>query len=299
MRLRVFISLAIGLATGLCCWSFLRHFQLRAGDFNWAVWAAQDLLAHRNPYDRVMQMYPLPAAFYGLPFVRLPLEVAAGVFYGLSSALMAFGLSRQGYHRLLVFLAYPYWAGLMAAQWSPIIFASALFPFLLPVTLAKPQLGLPVALTNPTKRGFIACFVVLALSFLLLPRWPWLWLAKLHDYVHFFPLLILPGPLLALALLRYRERDALLLFLMALMPQRWFYDPLILWLIPKTRREILGTVAASWAIGVWRFHHYPQGHVQAGRWMVVFFYLPMLAVVLARPRVAEPCADPTRAATSD
>src|SRR5437588_7597569 len=162
MRWRIAVSMAIGVGSGVYCWLLLMHFHLGAGDFNWAVWAAQDLLAHRNPYDRVMQMYPLPAAFYGLPFVRLPLEVAAGVFYGLSSALMAFGLSRQGYHRLLVFLAYPYWAGLMAAQWSPIIFASAFFPFLLTVTLAKSTFGLPIALTNPTKRGFIACFVVLS-----------------------------------------------------------------------------------------------------------------------------------------
>jgi hypothetical protein len=299
MRLRVFISLTIGLATGVLCWSFLHHFHQRAADFNWAVWAAQDLLARRNPYDRVMQLYPLPTAFYGLPFVRLPLELAGGLFFGLSSALMAFGLTREGYHRLLVFLAYPYWAGLMAAQWSPIIFASAFFPFLLPVTLAKPQLGLPVVLTNPTKRGYLACLLVLALSFLLLPRWPWLWFANLHDYVRFLPLLILPGPLLALALLRYRERDALLLFLMALMPQRWFYDSLILWLIPKTRREILGTVATSWAVGVWRFYHYPQDHVQAGRWMVLFFYLPMLAVVLARPRSFQPSADSTPSTAPD
>ena len=59
---------------------------------------------------------PLPVAFLGLPFVALRPEVAGGAFYGISSALMAFGLSRHGYERLLVFLAYPYWAGLIAAR---------------------------------------------------------------------------------------------------------------------------------------------------------------------------------------
>jgi hypothetical protein len=287
VRSRVFISLTIGVLTGACCWLFLRHFHQNAADFNWALWAAQDLLSHRSPYDRVRQYYPLPTALFGLPFVRLRPEVAGGAFYGISSALMAFGLSRHGYHRLLVFLAYPYWASLLAAQWSPLIFASAFFPLLLPATLVKPQLGLPVALTHLTRRGLFACAAVLGLTLIILPGWPWLWAASIHDYVRFIPLLILPGPLLALALLRYWHRDARLLFLMALMPQRWFYDPLILWLIPKSRREILGTVAVSWVVGIWRWYHYPQGHVEAGRWIVLFMYLPMLVVVLARRHLVE------------
>ncbi len=284
MRLRALISLCIGLATGIFCWFLLRHFHQNAGDFNWALWSAQDLLAHRNPYDRIMQYYPVPTAFFGLPFLWLRPEVAGGAFYGISSALMAFGLSRQSYDRLLVFFAYPYWAGLIAAQWSPLIFAAAFLPFLLPVTLVKPQLGVPVALTHPTRRGLLACAAVLLLSLLLSPRWPWLWLASIHDYVRFIPLFVLPGPLLALALLRYRDRDAQLLLLMAIMPQRWFYDALTLWLIPKTRREILGTAALSWILAIWRWYHYPQGHVQVGRWMVLLLYLPMLFVVLSRPR---------------
>jgi len=32
------------------------------------------------------------------------------------------------------------------------------------------------------------------------------WTAE--EYEHFFPLLVLPGPLLALALWRYRDKDA-------------------------------------------------------------------------------------------
>jgi hypothetical protein len=60
------------------------------------------------------------------------------------------------------------------------------------------------------------------------------------------------GPLVALTLLRYRERDARLLFLVAVVPQRWLYDPLILWLIPKSRREFVYTVGLSWLAGIWR-----------------------------------------------
>jgi hypothetical protein len=287
VRTRVIISLTIGLASGLFTGFLLDHFHQGAGDFNWAVWAAQDLLAHRNPYDRAMQLYPLTSAIFGFPFAWLRPSVAGGAFYGISSALMAFGLSRDGYHRLLAFLAYPYWAGVVAAQWSPLILASALIPGLLPVTLAKPQLGLPVALTSATRRGILASLAVLVLTFVLVPNWPWLWVQNLNQYARFIPLLVLPGPLLALALFRFRERDARLLFFMAAVPQRWFYDPLILWFIPKSRREIVATVGLSWVVGIWRRYHIPHTFTQAGRWMVLFMYLPMLVVVLLRPRQIE------------
>jgi hypothetical protein len=284
LRPRILISAAIGLASAGICWFVLARFRLGAGDFNWAIWVAQDLLAHRNPYDRPMQLYPLPCAIFGLPFVWMRPEVAGGAFYGISSALMAFGLSRNSYHRLFVFLAFPYWAGLITAQWTPLIIASALLPPLLPATLAKPQLGLPVVLTRATRIGLLACAFVAALSFLILPRWPWLWIHNLHQYMYFIPFLVLPGPLLALALLRFRSRDARFLLFMALVPQRWFYDMLILWLIPKSWRELSLTVLVSWSAGVWRWYHIPHSITAVGRCALLAFYLPMLVVVLSRKK---------------
>jgi hypothetical protein len=281
VRLRIFISAAIGVATGTLCWFLMVHFHQDAADFRWAIRAAQDLLAHRNPYA-TFQLYPLTAAIFGLPFVWVRPEIAAGIFYGVSSGLMAFGLTHQGYHRLLIFFAYPYWAGIFTAQWEPLIMASAFFPLLLPATLAKPQIGLPVALTHLSRRGILACGVVLMLSLAAMPRWPLLWFRQIGQYDHFIPLLVLPGPLLTAALLRYRDRDALLLMMMAIMPQRWFYDPLVLWLIPKSRREIVATVGLSWGAGIWRWYHIPHSWTEVGRCTVLLIYLPMLAVVLAR-----------------
>ena len=282
MRLRILIATAIGLASGFFCWLLLTRLQLGAADFTWAIHAAQDLLAHRNPYSSPLQLYPLPAALFGLPFVSTQPEIAAGIFYGVSSGLLAFGVSRDGYYRLLIFLAYPYWAGIITAQWTPLIMASAFFPFLLPATLAKPQLGLPVALTRLTRRGVFACIGILLLSLAVMPKWPLLWIANAGHYERFIPFLIFPGFLLVLALLRYRDRDALLLFFMAVMPQRWFYDTLILWLIPRSRRTIIWTVFLSWVPGIWRWYHTPHTYVQVGRWTVCFIYLPMLVVVLMR-----------------
>ncbi len=272
----------MGLSAGAFCWFLLRHLHQDAADFRWALHLAQRLVARQNPYDTPFEQYPLPAAFFALPFLRMKPEIAAGCFYGISTFFLALGLTRQNYVRLRIFLAYPYWAGLFTAQWSAMIAASAFFPLLLPATMMKPQIGLPVFLTRLSRRGVLACFVVAGLSLALLPRWPLLWLRQAHYYDHFIPLLVFPGPLLLLAMFRYRDRDAWLLLLAALMPQRWFFDSFTLWLIPKSRREIVLTAGVSWGAGIWRWYHTPHSFSQVGRWTVIFIYLPMLVIVLWR-----------------
>ncbi len=291
MRLRICISAAIGVATGAFCYFLLARLRQGAGDFGWTLHLAERLLARQNPYDTPLEQYPLTSVFFGLPLVWLRPEVAAGLFYGVSSALLAFGVTRYGYHRLLIFLAFPYWAGLLVAQWSTLIVASAFLPLLLPATMVKPQVGLPVAITYLSRRGILACVVVALLSVAVMPRWPLLWLGQLKHYEHFFPLLILPGPLLLLALWRYRDRDTWFLLLTAIMPQRWFFDAFILWLIPKSRREIVWTGFFSWGAGIWRWYHPPLDFTQVGRWAVLFLYLPMLGVILARLRNTSAVSD--------
>jgi hypothetical protein len=268
--------------SGAFCWFLMMRLHQDAADFRWAIHLARRLLDGQNPYDTPLEQYPLTAAFFALPFLRLPPEVAAGMFWGISSFLLAFGLTRQGYSKLLIFFAYPYWAGIITVQWSPIIAAAAFFPLLLPVTMAKPQIGLPVFLTRLSLRGVVACAVLAALSLAVMPNWPRLWLRQIGNYEHFIPFLVLPGPLLSLALLRYRDRDARLLMLAALMPQRWFFDSFILWLIPQSRREIIWTVFFSWGAGIWRWYHIPHTFTEVGRWTVILLYLPMLVVVLLR-----------------
>jgi len=248
---------------------------------------AERFLSRQNPYDTPFEQYPFTAGLFALPFVHMRPELAAGLFYGLGSSLLAFGVTRHGYHRLGIFLAYPYWIGLLTVQWCAVIAASAFFPLLLPVTMAKPQVGLPIFLTRCSRRGFVACTVVGVLSLIAMPRWPLLWIGQMGYYQHFIAILVLPGPLVLLALLRYRDRDALLLLLTSLMPQRWFFDSFILWLIPKSRREILIAVVFSWCAGIWRWYHYPTSYVQVGRWIVLSTYLPILAMVLLRKTLTD------------
>jgi len=247
MLKRISVSAAIGSTTGVICWFLMRHLNQGAADFRWALHLAQGLAAHKNPYDTPFEQYPLPAGLVAFAFLHLPPEVAAGSFYGLSSALLACGLTRHGYRRLLIFFAYPYWAGLLSVQWSAAIAASAFFPLLLPVTLAKPQIGLPVFVTRANRRGLLACIALFLLALAVMPKWPRLWLAQIGHYQFFVPLLVLPGPLLLLALLRYKHRDAIFLFLAACMPQRWFFDSFILWLIPRSRRRSYGLYSSAGA----------------------------------------------------
>lgn len=285
MRQRILVAAAIAVCSGAFCWLVLTRLHQGSADFYWTMRAARSMLAHQNPYDTPLEQYPLTAALFGIPFLAFPAEIAAGLFFGISSGLLAFGLLKEGgYSRLFVFFAYPYWGALMTAQWSPLIMAGALIPILLPVTMAKPQLGIPVFLTRASRIGVIACVVALGITLALVPRWPLWWIGQFGHYEHFFPVLVLPGFLLLAALTRYRDRDAWFLVLAALVPQRWFFDSFILWLIPKSRREILYTTGCSWFVGVWRWYHMPHSMTQVGRWTVLGFYLPMLLVIFMRAR---------------
>jgi hypothetical protein len=288
MRTRLLVSGTIGVLTAALTWLLLSRVSGGAGDFNWSYDAARALVSRQNPYAGTppgMIPYPLPAALFALPFAGLSREVAGGVFFGVSSALLAFGLTKQGYVRLLVFLCYPYWAAMITAQWTPLLAASAFFPVCLPLTLAKPHIGLPLALTNLSRRGVLLSLGLLALTFAVMPSWFSQWLRQLGGYQHFFPFLIAPGFLLLLAALKYRDPDARLLLLASVVPQRWFYDPFILFLIPKTRRELVYTVALSWVPGVWRWSHNQHTLAQVGLWIVLWLYLPMLVVVLFRKKI--------------
>ncbi len=306
IRQRILLALVIALAsTVLCYYNLVQRDQL-ASDFTWPWRGAMRLLHGENPYDDPQLSplypypfdaplyYPLPALLVALPFTVLPAELAGALFFGISSGLLAYGISRQGLHHLPLFLSAPFYVAAVVAQWSPLITAAAFLPVLLPVTLAKPNVGLPIILTFPHRRGLLLTGAVLGLSLLIMPSWPLDWLANVtssHQQYR-IPLAVLPGPLLLLALIRWREREARLLLLFSVIPQRlWFYDQLSLWLIARSFREGLLLSAASW-IGYWTWRLLPDGNLRlgtspetAGPWVVACIYLPALLMLLFRERV--------------
>lgn len=293
MPKRVLICLAIGSLSAYGSW-FAQVYMTRlpGGDFDWAITAALDLLSGRDPYNYDVAIYsvpyPLPAAFVGLPFCVFPISVGAALFFGLSSGLLAYKVSEKSWTRLLIFTAMPFWFALVWAQWTPLIMAASFIPVLFPVVLIKPQIALPVLIPRVTKIGVYACIAVAVLSLAIYPTWPLVWLSQIKTYQRFFPLLTLPGPLLLLSLLRWKDPDAKLLFLIALFPQRHFYDAFTLWLIPKTAREIVPMCVVSWLAYGWKVTHPEMLPEQVGIVSVLCFFLPALIVVLSRFFTSEP-----------
>ena len=258
LLLRLAVSFLVGCAAFWFVTVLGPRFMAPGGDFVfWAVRAARDLLAGRDPYAYPFHAgaipYPLPAAFVGLPFVKLEAGLAGALFMALSSTLLAFGLTRQGkYWRLLVFLSYPYLEALETVQWSPLVMSLALFPDLLPLALAKPQVGLPAAVYHkPTRRGLILSGLVLLASLAVYPLWPVRWLSQVGPFGGYVPILLPFGFFLSLAALRISRPSGRLLLAMSILPRRAFYDSLLLWLIPEHWVEMLVLNLASFlALGL-------------------------------------------------
>lgn len=247
------LILSAGLLSGLLCLTRLLLNGGGSGDFHWALSTAAYLTVGRDPYDFVpsplMVPYPLPVAIFGFPLIWLPGAVAASLFFGLSSALLAFGILRShSPRRLLLFLGFPFFAAAGWAQWSPLITASWFFPIIAPLlVLVKPQTALPVALNRLTRRGLLLATAVLALSLVIYPQWPWRWLRMIGDYERILPVAMLPlGPVLLLAALFPQDARARLLLLMSLLPLRANYDLVPLFLIPATASQMVALVVFSW-----------------------------------------------------
>ncbi len=223
------------------------------------------------------------------------------MFLGLSAAILAWALTRSGEPwRLLTFLAFPFWAALQTVQWSPLLLAVYFWPALLALTLAKPHVGAAVALNTSWQRWpVVVALLVGLLSLLWMPAWPLAMLGGVGapgDYRP--PVFGVPGVLLLLALLRWRAREARLLFTLALAPQRAFYDQLLVFGVVRTPRELLALILTSWLCYLGWF----LAPIPGFPWFVWLIYLPALVIVLqqghAHPATSDraaPGATPDRA----
>jgi hypothetical protein len=298
MRRRVVLALAIGIISALICWLRLAERGQLAADFTWPWRAAQLLLQGENPYTVIQPSgeypfqtyfyYPLPAALVALPFAGLPPYIAGALFFGLSSGLLAFAVSKDGWSGLHIFLGAPYWVALAVAQWSPLLMAATLLPGLEALLACKPNIGLPGLIYRPSWRGLAGILAILGLSLLVLPTWPLDWLQVTRGLEGHLPAaLILPfGPLLLLAGLRWRTPTGRLLLSLAVVPQLlFFYDQLLLWLIPASLAQGLALSGLSWvAYFAWRLTGLdPQtGAIltQPTQLILALVYLPALGMLL-------------------
>lgn len=302
-RTRLLVAVAIGVASAAQTAWFL-HIGPSEPDFVYWWAAARLLLAGNNPYTLLDHYdvsaaapydvpfgYPLPTILAIVPLAGLSMIAAAVVFSAISGAVLAYCVTRRAWWPLLMCVSAPYVIAVSDGQWSPLIVAAAVVPRLAPMLWFKPTLGL-AALAHARDRWGIGLAVLLGLATLLvLPTWPadWVRTALLRDSDHPAAISTTFGPLLLLALLRWRRRDAWVLLIMGCVPQLlFFYDQLPLWLIARSRREALALTMASMIglVGYVRTLHPGVYWVRAAEpWVMGFLYLPALLLVLRHPNV--------------
>jgi hypothetical protein len=302
IRIRIVVALVIGVVCGLV--AFLLHG--RRGfwpDFVFPWTAARYLLDGRDPYAALPGglpepfetplLYPLPTVLAVVPFARLSMAAAGGIVMAISSALLSFVLTRGGWHRLWMLASAPFVMAVNLGQWSPLIVVAALHSSLGFLAALKPNIGLAVFAYRPTRAMVIGGIVVLALSLVVLPRWPLEWLHAVRSLPgHPAPLLIARGAgiVLLLAAMRWRTAEARLLLVSACVPQlNFFSDQLPLMLVARTRTELVALTALS-QIGfvTWfLFLSKDEAYVpKAAPYVLAFIFIPALILVLRRPNTA-------------
>jgi hypothetical protein len=296
-RARLLVAFAAAAWGGLLALAFM----MRRGfypDFLAFWYAARAFLHGLDPYavtpsgapyfvnDRFF--YPFPSVLVVVPFAPFALPVAGALFFAVSSGLLAFALSRDGYARLTLFLSFPYVMAASLGQWAPLIMAAVLLPGLGFLAVCKPNIGVALSLARPTRAAVYGGAAVLVASLAFDVHWPMKWIANLRTMQgHPPPLFTLAGIVLVAALLRWRREDARLVLAMAAVPQLpMFADQLPLMLVARTRVEGMVLALLGHIGGVlWIKTQTPGEHPSANAaiWVLAFAYYPALALVLRRP----------------
>jgi hypothetical protein len=268
------------------------------------VWyGAHSLLHGINPYTSFgpgrafnydwQLYYPAPAFVAALPFGFLTEPQAAMVFAALASGLLAFGVTRDNWDRSWIFLSASFVTAARIAQWPPLVGAALFLPAVGAILVCKPHFGAAVLVSTPSmktvKTALVAGGILVILSFVVLPGWPKDWWSSVQTGTHLNAPITRPaGFLIALALLRWKQPEARLLLAIACLPQSssW-YETLLPLLVARTKREMQVMVFAS-GIGylmqiVLLDQKLEIARTDVGILIVVFIYLPALAVVLRRP----------------
>jgi len=309
--IRAAFVLVSALATALYVYGYARANPDFVSDFD-QVWAgAAALWDGRNPYQVVGPRgsflwkwplyYPMPALIIAAPLGLLPVVAARVIFATVSSALLAYAITRDGFARWPLFISLAFVVNVELVQWSSLMACAALIPALAWLGIAKPNIGVAVAAGASSWRtpAIMAggAVVLGAVSFIILPDWVSYWLTNVRSATHFKPLLVRPGGfLLLLGLLRWRRPEARMLVALAATPLTpTFYDPVLLFLITRTFREALllaaGTIGLYFAVAFAA----PPGTLDAWGAVVAtasvwLLYLPCLVMVLRRPNRADPAS---------
>jgi hypothetical protein len=301
--LRLFLAVAVGAAGAAIHLLQQRARPDHPGDFGVAWFGARMLFEGRNPYRLIgpgleyewpwAPLYPATAMVVAMPVAMFEQLLATMLFVGISAALFTFAITRDGWSRLPVLVSYPFIIAVAAAQWSPLVASAFFLPVVGSVLIAKPTLGGAVAFASDwaTQRAAVlGGLVILALSFWFMPHWFGEWRVAVGRDMSALtpPMLRRGGFVLLLALLRWRQPEARLLLVMAIVPQTssW-YEIVPLFIVARTANESM--VLAIFSSLGWLSQDYLMTATngtefisQVGHLMLAFGYIPALIIVLRR-----------------
>ena len=301
-RTRLWLSLVLGSIAAVLVWA--QDVDATAvGDWDQCWIAGRALLQGMSPYAAVNAqaspwplIYPLPAVLISLPFTPLPLPFARAAFTGVTSALLAYGLSTR-WLGLLPFASGAYVWALMGVQWVPLLVAAVLLPWLSAVLVVKPTTGLVLWTGWPTRIAVVGGIVLLAASFVIDPGWVGKWRTSVGASIvyHVSPVMRPFGWVLLLALLRWRRPEGRFLTAFALIPQAAMpYDALPLLLVGRTfveRAIFVGGTQLLALIGMAKLGAPSPAAFADSIWPATLLcaYLPALIMVLrAKDAPVEP-----------
>ena len=265
----------------------------RSNDFDFLYQAAARLLQGDNPYPPASGWfpYPLPAVLLAVPFTVIPLSLARPIFDLLVGLAFVYALWKyRGVYSLLAVASGAYLLAMWHGQTTPLMVAAALIPALGFLLAVRPNTAAALWIGRPSLRSLLAAGLVLALSLVVRPSWPWdWWLALPADHTALMPPLLRPvGFVLLLAALRWRLPEGRLLLAIAFIPQSTLpYELIPLALIPTNVREMGLYVVGTWiAVAASEGLHLSDSMARwtSAGWPVTLcaVYLPMLYLVLRR-----------------
>jgi hypothetical protein len=301
-RTRLACAIVVGLLTACYADWFWSHPRPKPSDFTQPRAAARIFLQGGNPYTQIGPgrafehefplIYPATSAVVAMPFAWASLRLADALFIGLGAALLAWALTRRTFAnpQLLVFASFAMMVAAQTVQWSPVLTAAALMPWLGFLFACKPTMGLAMLAAYPSRTAILGAGVFTLVTIAIWPWWIPTWLATLPAATHMSaPVMRWGGPFILLALLKWRRQDARLLAALACVPQTpVLYEAVPLFLLVQTFREgtlliVLTALAGKMiAVTTWGVDYHTFMNA-SGQWMVWLVYLPCTVMVLRRP----------------
>lgn len=271
-----------------------------ASDFSQLWYAARAQLAGGNPYGVVGPgrsfdwpfplFYPLPAVLVAAPFTIVKVATASVLFSATSAGLLAWALTREAPYRLAGFLSFSFYYAAAISQWSPVLIAAALIPSLGFLFAVKPTIGLALWLYRPSWQAIVGSTLLLVISFVILPGWPAEWMRTFEAGTHIrAPIASFGGPMVLIALLRWRRPEARLLVALACVPHTTLlYEALPLFLIPASWRQATLLLALDWVAELTLITLGPYSSLlekaeMSATLSVALLYLPCVVMILRRP----------------